>query len=219
MDVYTTEEQQLEALKKWWAKYGNKVLTVILVVALSVSGYRYWQHHRQVIAETASMQFDDMMKAVKEKDKTTALAKAERLVKEFDSTPYASLGALMLAKDAVEANDYAKASEHLNWVLEHASVNDFKFIARTRLARILMSENKFDEALSVLNIQNTNGYETVIQELKGDIYLAQNKIDEAKEALTKAWKSAPETAKSRLVLRMKLEDLGLENVMETHRGE
>lgn len=219
MDVYTTEEQQLEALKKWWAKYGNMVLTLVLVVAISVSGYRYWQHHRQVIAETASMQFDHMMKAVKEKDQATAIAKAERLMNEFEKTPYASLGALMLAKEAVEANDYLKATAHLNWVLEHASVNDFKLIARTRLARILMSEHKFDEALSVLNIQNTNGYETLIQELKGDIYLAQNKLDEAKQALTKAWQTAPETAKSRLVLRMKLEDLGLENVMETHRGE
>jgi predicted negative regulator of RcsB-dependent stress response len=217
VDVYTTEEQQLEAIKKWWKKYGSLVLSVVLAISVMVAGVRYWQHHTQVVSETASLQFDQMMKSLKDKDKATAVVKAEQLINEYDKTPYASLAALMLAKEAVEEKDFIKATSHLQWVLEHAKVSDFKFMARTRLARILIDENKLDEALAMLTISNMNGYETLIEELKGDIYLAQNKVDDAKQALTRAWQSAPESAKNRLVLRMKLEDLGLGQVMEMKR--
>ena len=209
VDVYSTEEQQLEAIKRWWKQYGNMITWTIFLVALMVAGWRYWQHHQQVTAENASMQYDAMMLGLKNDDKTTAIHKGEVLIQDYAKTPYASLAALALAKQAVEDKALDQARAHLQWIIDQGHSTEFQLIARVRLARLLIDEKDYSAAMALLDVKDANGYVTLIEELKVNIYLSEGKIEDAKKAYVKAWKSVPDSLQNnRMILRMKLEALG-----------
>ena len=48
-----TEEEQVEALKKWWDDNGTQLLVGIVVVLAGVFGYRTWESNTQLAAEAA----------------------------------------------------------------------------------------------------------------------------------------------------------------------
>ena len=51
MDAFETEEQQVEALKKWLNEYGMSIIIGLVLGLGGLFGYRYWdgmeQQHRQ----------------------------------------------------------------------------------------------------------------------------------------------------------------------------
>ncbi len=43
--AYDLEEQeQIDAIKAWWTKYGNLVTWVLIVALASYAGWAYWNH-------------------------------------------------------------------------------------------------------------------------------------------------------------------------------
>ena len=69
MAVYDLEEQdQLDDLKAWWARWGNTVTAVALaacIAAAGVQGWRWWQGKQ---SEEASAVFAALSQAVRTRD-------------------------------------------------------------------------------------------------------------------------------------------------------
>lgn len=214
MEVYATEDQQLEAIRKWFKENGKSIFWAIIVVVTLVLGYRYWQHHTKVVTEKASEYYTAMMLSESQEDMQTAKAKANTLIAEYDNTPYASLAALFLAKISVQEKALEAAEEKLQWVIGHSKINEFKWVSKIRLARIYLAQEKHEKALALIDHEEPNGYLTLTEELKGDIFVAQNKFDLARLAYETAFKTVSNDHIDRSLLKMKLEELGSPLVSE-----
>jgi predicted negative regulator of RcsB-dependent stress response len=130
-------------------------------------------------------------------------------VESYPGTAYASMGALLAARYYYDRNDPKNAKAQLQWVIERGSSDDFKHLARLRLAALLLDEKAYDEALKLLEAQAPAAYEAQYAALRGDILVGKNQAAEAKAAyklaLEKAGKQSTPFQES---VRMRLEALG-----------
>lgn len=210
MDAYVTEEQQLEDIKKWFKKHGKTLVWAMSIVALIVAAFFYWQHHREVLHQQASDQYMALLDGIEQEDKTSIQNASALLLKQYATSPYATLAAFTLASLAIEDNELVTAQEHLEWIIKNSQQTPFQALARVRLMRVLLSANKPEEALKVYDERKADGFLTIMAELKGDALVKQNKIDEAQEAYKKAYQSAPEQGMYGALLKMKMENLGID---------
>ncbi len=210
MDVYATEEQQVEAIKKWFNQYGGMISWAIIIVTFVISGFYYWKHHQEVVREQASENYMSLLEGLEKKDKETIKSRAEVLINQYANSPYASLAGFVLAQEAVQEKELNNAEQHLQWIIKNSKQENFQAIAKIRLMRLLIAENKLDEALKQYDEKIANGYLTLMAELKGDILLKQKDIEAAKAAYQLAYTSAPEEGMHGPLLKMKMQELGIE---------
>ena len=155
MAAYDLEEQErIDALKDWWAKWGIWVYAAVcafLIGVLAVQGWRYYQKSQGEQAETL---FKSVQKtaqegaAAKETKKLSEAASA--IAEKFPGTFYASEAQLMAAKASFDAGDLATSKKHLQWVVDKGPLVHSN-VAKVRLASVLLEEKKFDEALKALD--------------------------------------------------------------------
>ena len=208
MDIYTTEEQQVEAIKKWWHDNKWSVIGGIAVGIAALWGGRAWVENQNTFAEAASMQYQSMLENISRGNDDEAASQGAQLLGQFSDTPYAALASLALAKIKLEAGDTTAASSHLRWALDNSTQEPVKHEARLRLARLLLAEAKYDDALATLNPADAGSYLAEYEALKGDVYVAQGKPESARTAYTRALTAMDPRMQGRDLLQMKLDDLG-----------
>ncbi len=207
MADYETEEQQVEALKQWWAENGRAVLMGIGLGLALIFGWRSWQGHQNTVAETASSAYTSVMESLENKDEgETFLGKVDSLKSEHGGTAYAAMASLAEARFHVEKEDLPKAEDALRWALDSGSFEEIKSIARLRLARVLAAQDKHDEALTLLDSVTGESYAGMVDEIRGDIYLDKGDAEQALVAYKRARESGARTASAQ-DLQMKLDDL------------
>jgi predicted negative regulator of RcsB-dependent stress response len=138
------------------------------------------------------------------------LKKADIARSDYADTPYAALVSLVQAKHEYENGDVESAIMHLRWASENATEIDVKHVANLRLARILIAEEKYDEAETVLLADHPAGFTAGYEELKGDLYAAMGDIARARVAYDKAINAAEGSPGRWLIL--KRQDLGNGNL-------
>ena len=62
MSTHLTEEEQLEVLKRWWKDYGKTVVAAIVAAVVVYFAWTAWQDKQRVKAESASSQYDTLVK-------------------------------------------------------------------------------------------------------------------------------------------------------------
>lgn len=208
MSAYSQHEE-LEQLKAWWKEYGTSVIVGVVLGIVILFGYRAWSSHQVAQREAASALYDQMSGELRAK-KPEGRATGEKLVSEYSSTPYASMAALLLARQAHEAGDKALARQQLEWALAHAKDGATQHAARLRLARLMLDAGEMAKAADLINVKDTAGFEAEYLELKGDLALAQGNRDAARVAYAEALKSVRSETAYASVLSMKLADVGPE---------
>ena len=213
MDVYTTEEEQVAAMKKWWKDNWLSLFGGILIGVGILAGGKYWIDNKNFHAEAASVEYEAMIHAMTKNIIPEAETRAATLLTKFSDTPYAGFAALTMAKIKADANDLVAAKSHLRWALENVSLNEVRNEAQVRLARVYLAENNYQDALQQLQGVQSKSYKIVIEELKGDIYVAKGETENARTAYSVALAEldlSAENSSSRLrnFLQMKLDDLG-----------
>lgn len=207
MDIYETEEEQIEKIKECVRQYGPTVLISILIVLIGSFAWRYWQGHEELIRAKASIGYESMMTSFLREDASSAQIQGKELIKLYPKTPYAQLASLTLARLAVDRNDLSTAKNRLNWVIRHARAKSLRQIARNRLAQVLIYQKQYNEALNLLQIVDDPGYQGAIDALKGDIYEGLGNIDAARDAYKKALALLPKDAANWPLVEMKLNDI------------
>lgn len=211
MSRYETEEEQIEAIKKWWDKNGTQLLTGVLIIVVSVGGWRYWQNSQHVASANASATFEVLQASSQNGTFGEVSRDALKLMQEEPKSPYAAGVALLHAKYSYEKGEIDTAVENLNWVLNNSTDNALKVTAHTRLARVYADQDKFAEAqqqleqagkLPLNGVQQGN-----VDYIAAMIALQQGKSEQAYEGFAKVVKN-PQTEKSLLGLaQIQLDDL------------
>lgn len=209
MEVYSSEQEQLEAIKKWWKENG---LAVVLGLGLGLGGlfgWRWWQGEKLGHAEQASTGYQQVVSALLSERVAEAQGAGDTLKRDYADTVYAALAALSLARVEVEAGRLAEAEVQLRWVLEHGRQPAVVETARERLARLLLAQDRADEAWTLLEAAEVVRESAALAELRGDVRLAQGQADAARELYQRALLLAPVDPDSDTTpLQLKLDDLG-----------
>ena len=206
--AYDLEEQeQLASLKAWWNQYGNLTSWVLIVAMASYSGWTGWNYYQRSQATQASQLYDELQNAVVAKDNVKVQRAAGDMQSRFGGTTYAQMSALVAAKSAFEAKDLKAAKVHLQWVAEHGS-DEYKAIAKLRLAGLLLDEKAYDDALKTLSGELPPQFAGAVADRKGDILVAQNKLAEARAAYLAALAATDKKNPGRQLIEVKLEAIG-----------
>ena len=207
MDEFQTEDEQVKQMKQWWAQNGKSVVTLITVGLLAFGGARYWMNTKAANAEQASALFEGVVSGLETEDYATVLDKGGAVLSQYSGTAYGAMVAFAMAKAKHDQGDMASTQTYLQWVIDNGGDDAVKQLARLRLGRLLWAQEKFDEALAAISVGVPGGFAAQIEELRGDIYLAQGNADKAKQAFNLAL-NAPDYAGDRATLQMKLDELG-----------
>jgi predicted negative regulator of RcsB-dependent stress response len=208
VDGYRTEEEQVEAIKKWWNENGKSIVAGVVIGITAIFGWRAYNNHISLQAEAASTLYEQMLVASRNNDTENVGIYAKRITDEYDSSTYAIFATLMLAKLAAEAGDLEQAENHLRWVMDNSPNEGFEHIARLRLARVLIAGEKLDLAEKTLNVGNTGEFVSRYAELRGDVLVKQGKNEEARQAYQQALTNSFSADSGQSVLQMKLDNLG-----------
>ncbi|HEY5702754.1 MAG TPA: tetratricopeptide repeat protein [Gammaproteobacteria bacterium] len=206
MDVTRTEEEQIEALKKWWSDNGWALVGGVVIGLGAIFGWRGWQNHQALQAEAASDIYVDLVVEMREHRFEPARKFAEQLIQDYDSTSYALFATLMLAKIETEAGNTEAAIKHLQTVMNETGEDALKQIARVRLARLLLDSGKPDEALALLEAGKPGKFSVAYQELKGDIYIQLGRKDDAHAAYQTALAAVKTNIKEGSLLQLKFDN-------------
>lgn len=184
------EQEQLAELKAWWKQYGNLVLLAIIAASLAVAGWGGWGWYQRNQAAQASALYDTLAKAVGAGDAKALRDAGGALTEGYPRTLYASMGALAAARFHFDRNELKSAKAQLQWVLERSPSEEYREIARLRLAHVLLDEKAYDEALKMLEAKPLDAYAAQVAALRGDVLLAKNQPAEAKAAYRLALEKA-----------------------------
>jgi predicted negative regulator of RcsB-dependent stress response len=118
------------------------------------------------------------------------------------------MGALIAAKAAFDANDLKGAKTNLQWVIDHGKDDEYKAIAKIRLAGVLLDEKAYDDGLKLLAGDFPAQFAGPVADRKGDILVAQNKVEEARSAYQLALEKTDEKNPGRQLIQLKLDAIG-----------
>lgn len=187
MAAYDLEEQeQLSAIRAWWQEYGTLISALAVAVAVGVVGYQLWNWYQRTQTAQASVVFSAVQKAAEAKDAKSVREKTGALLEKYPRSAYAGMAALVAAKVLFESGDLKSAKAQLTWAAENARDEALRDLARLRLAYVLFDERAYDDAAKQLEREPLAPYAPRYAELKGDLYTAQNKRDEARQAYRSA---------------------------------
>lgn len=211
MSRYETEEEQIEAFKSWWNKYGTQLLSAVLVVVLAFSGWRYWTNTKYVESANASSMYELLQANLQQGTFGEVSREALKLIQEQPKSPYAAGAALLHATYSFDKGEVDEAIEQLNWVANNSEDTALKVVAHMRLARIYGDANKTTEAdaqIAQLEKMDLNGAaQGELSYVKGILALQKQDSEKAFVAFS-AVVNNPQTEKNLLGLaQIQLDDL------------
>ena len=169
-------------------------------------GWQYYQTENVKHAEQASVLYEQVLINSTNPSKINdQLAGVNQLEAEFSDTPYAALSALIVAKQQLAVGEFEKAQQQYRWVIENTSQDELKYLAKIRLSRLLLTADKKDEALALLNEIYPESFNAMVFELKGDVLSSQGNSAEAKTAYIKALSLSKGPNRW---LQLKIDDIG-----------
>lgn len=222
MALDAAEEENIEAIKKWWHENWKQLALLVVIVFPSYVGWQLWQNSQATEAETASDLYEEVLLLaisepgvpVTEQESLRILDLFELLKADYPSSVYALYGALFAAQQSVNANDLGAAEESLQWMLDNRQDSLFSrtdegliLTANLRLGRVILAKGESERALNLVNSIDPKTFEAGFAELRGDIYATMGRIVDARDAYIAAQEAGSNTEG----LRMKLDDLSDES--------
>lgn len=209
METYTTDQERVDAIKKWWRENGNAMIGGALLGLAVVFGYRWWDERGQNYKAQASMQYEALQAALRAGKLADAESQINALRTQYQDTPYATLATLIEARIKADRNDLPGARTALDWVVAHAALPEMKAIAQLRLARLLLAEGKPDEAMKALPDAAIKAHAQARAELLGDIHAAKGEGDQARTSYNESLAAlTPEQSVLKAHIEMKRDALG-----------
>jgi predicted negative regulator of RcsB-dependent stress response len=181
VEIYQTEEQQVEAIKGYWQQNGNTIIAGIALGFAGFIGFNLYQDNKLEEELAVSDSYQALIEQSGKESKTFS-ADAEKFITENANSSYVSLSALAMAKESASHKDWPLVQKQLTTAIASAPSEGVKAIASLRLARVQVQLEQYTEALATLSAPLPASFLAAIEEIKGDAYLQQGKKDLARNA-------------------------------------
>lgn len=213
METFRTEEEQVEALKRWWQENGTSTLMAIALAVAVSFGWRYWQDQQQAEKEAASAVYQELLilmsaPALSDSQRATAGTLVSQLSDQYAGTGYDQLAALAGVRLAMDAGEFDKASTALQQLKSQKLSVEMAALVNLRLAKVQFSQQNYSAAMSTLDA-DMQKYASQAAELRGDILAAQGDNTGAAAAYedAQALAAADEMLRPSPLLRIKIESV------------
>jgi predicted negative regulator of RcsB-dependent stress response len=207
VDDYLSEKEQLDAIREWWREYGWYLLGGVIVGVAILTGYRQYGNYQLDQAEAASALYQELRTAISDDADAEALSVLEQLRSDYASSAYADQAGMLITVMHLSNQSARLAIDELRYVLDTTSDDHLSLVATGRLARLLVSAGREDEALTVLDSVEARSFSARFSEIRGDIYYAQGNFDSARNAYSEALNGEQADIVDRGLVQMKLDDL------------
>lgn len=204
MSAYLSDDEQVEAIKKWWKENGTSVLGGLVIGLAVVFGWRGWNYYHTTKGENASILFSNLENQLAAGQEDVAVDMAKQLYGDYGDSAYATFAALQMAKLSYQKGEKAAAEENLQWAMDNAPDPSLREMARLRLGQLLLDMQKYPQAAALAK-QPSTFMPGAFAELQGDVSRAQGDKQAAHDAYRRAMELGVE---DRTRLQMKLVDLG-----------
>jgi predicted negative regulator of RcsB-dependent stress response len=201
------EQERIAELKGWWEDNRWYVIGAIAAAILGFAGWQGWKAWTERKADEAAALYRPVAAAAKDNDPKKIAEAARPLLDKHPRSFYASEAGLVLAKSAFDAGNLPEAQKQLEWVLGNG-VEEHRGVARLRVAAVLLEQKKYEEALKVLDANTDPAFTALAADMRGDIMLAQGRLDEARAAYKLAVEKADSRNPVRQIAQTKLDALG-----------
>ena len=204
MDIYQTEEQQVDAIKSYWKTNGTYIIAGLVIGFSGFIGFNVYKDNK--LAEELALA--DAYQAVLETnsvDSDAFIVAGDKFISENAKTTYSAFTALALAKESASNKGWEDAVKYLYLAIDNAPSQSITAIATVRLARVQIQLNDIEAALKTLSVKLPASFVAAVEEVKGDAYIQQEKSELARTAYQAAINAGGLSASP--ALQMKLDDL------------
>ncbi|RPE02279.1 hypothetical protein BBB56_08315 [Candidatus Pantoea deserta] len=204
MEVYSNENEQVDALRRFFANNGKALAVGVIIGIAALGGWRYWASHEDSASKAVSAQYQQLTSAMKA-DQPATLDAVAKFANENSNT-YGALAAMDVAKQYVDANQLDKASSLLENSLKNTKDANLQAVINLRLARIQLQQNQADAALKTLDAVKGDGWTAIVADIRGEALLSKGDKQGAREAWSKGVDSNASPALKQM-MQMKMNNL------------
>ncbi len=202
------EQEQLDAVKAFWKRYGNLVTWLLVLVLAAFAGWNGWTWWQRDQAMKSGAMFDELERSAQAGDVAKTARIFSDLKERFPRTAFAQQGALATAKLQFDQGQLDAARDSLAWVAEKGLEEEIRTVARLRLAALQTEAKQFDAALKTLDGATAPTFEALVADRRGDVLAAQGKPELARAAYQTAWAAMSDKVDYKRLVEAKLTSLG-----------
>ncbi|CBG89201.1 YfgM family protein [Citrobacter rodentium] len=206
MEMYENENDQVEAIKRFFAENGKALAVGVILGVGALIGWRYWTSHQTESARSASLSYQNVVSSLNA-GKAENLTTAEKFAAENKNT-YGALASMELAQQFVERSQLDKAVAQLQQGLAATSDENLKAVISLRLARVQVQLKQADTALKTLDTIKGEGWAAIVADLRGEALLSKGDKQGARSAWEAGVNSKASPALSEM-LQMKINNLSI----------
>ena len=206
-DLEYDSHEQSERARAWFQRNSSSLIVGVLTAVSLIWGYQAWQGGKLREQERASLAYETLVTAIRDKDDANIGKLAAQLRNDFSKSTYAAVGSLAEAGYLLEQGKPEIALSALKFAESQGASVEVQNIASMRLARVLLSKGDATGALAAISKIPGEGFAAALQELKGDIYAQQGKREDAFKAYDAALTASDLAAPGRSTLQMKRDNL------------
>lgn len=198
------EQEQLDELKAFWKQWGNLITWVLTACLLAFASWNAWGWYQRDQAAKAAAMFDELDRAAVAGDADKVGRVFNDMKDRFARTALTQQGGLMAARLQYDKGQADAAKASLAWLADNAVEDEYRTIARLRLAGVLLDAKDYDGALKALDAAQAKEFAGLVADRRGDVLLAQGKQDDARTAYQAAYKALDDKVDYRRLIEAKL---------------
>jgi predicted negative regulator of RcsB-dependent stress response len=201
VEQFATEEQQVEAIKRFWKENGIAIIVGAVIGLGGLWGWQYYSDSQLAAKEAASQGYQEVVENLQADD---GIVRAEAFLANHQSSGYAAMTALVLAAQEVENNNLEAALGHLQTAVQSKD-GSLQNVAKMRLARVQLAMNEAQAALDSVAKIDAEAFTAQVEEIKGDAYVMLADFTNARLA----YSAAVEADSANRIVKMKLDNLAI----------
>ena len=212
-NVYENE-MRFAPFLKFIDKYKNLLIFLAVILLGAVTYFVVNNQLEKKKSEQAALVYKEWLVEISQENPNNENLNnlLDKFLNDYKNTGYTQLALLSKANFDANSNNYMDSLDNFKKLIEITNgFNGNKIynkIARVSASRLLLSMEKYDEALGMIDLyssSDTNGY---IHELTGDILLEQGKIDLAISQYEKAANKYTDES-SQTIVAMKISNIDM----------
>lgn len=201
------EQEQLDNLKAFWAKWGNLITTVLTLGLLAFAGWNAWTWYQRDQGQKASVLYENVEQLVEAQQADKAAQLLGEMQKQAPKAVYTTQATLLVAN---ATSDAGKAQPLLEWAAAQGEPQDLRDLALLRLSGLHLEAKRAAEAERALAAIQSEAYAALVADRRGDLALLAKDSAKAREHYSRAYLELDAELPYRRLIEAKLMSVGVD---------